>query len=267
MGLNGKLTINAHVEFVFRKFLNFVKTSREIMRVDESEDSLTPVKAFWYPFEFDNSCKACCPFIKLDEVFGEWTCKICLHQTYGERRIMKHIEDNHEQPLHTCGKSEELTQDSRDFNNNGTRVTEVEPTETESDGFGAGTESLEIQEAIDPMHDQGSFNKTGKEFQAKRGQIRQVQRQQTLLYKHCRFNNGFQNRNRSMNRWKPRWNRDTGRGHRYRYQKPKLSKEELDAQLDSYMANRPKQSKDLQKALRDFRKTTLRFKAKFARSH
>ena len=39
-----------------------------------------------------------------------------------------------------------------DENNNGTRVTEVEPMETESDDFGAGTESLEIQEAIDPIH-------------------------------------------------------------------------------------------------------------------
>ena len=77
--------------------------------------------------------------------------------------MMKHIEDNHEQPLHTCGKSEELAQNSTDFNNNGTRVTQVEPMEIESEGFGAG--------------------------------------------------------------------------------------------LDSYMANRPKQSKDLQKALRDFRKT------------
>ena len=41
-----KLSINEHVEFVFRKFLNFVKMSEEIMKVDESEDSLTPVKAF-----------------------------------------------------------------------------------------------------------------------------------------------------------------------------------------------------------------------------
>ena len=129
-----------------------VSKFREIMKVDKSEDSLTPVKAFWYPFEFDNSCKACCPFIKLDKVFGEWTCEICLHQTYGERRIMKHVEDNHEQPLHNWGKSKELTQNSADFNNNETRVTEVEPMETESNGFVAGTESLEIQEAIDPIH-------------------------------------------------------------------------------------------------------------------
>jgi len=154
---------------------------------------------------------------------------------------MKHIKDNHEQPLHTCGKSEELAQNSTDFNNNGKRVAEAEPMETESDGFVAGTKSLEIQEAIDPIHDQGSFNKTEKEFQAKRGPIRQVQWQQSLLYKHRRFNNGFQNRNRSMDRWKPRWNRAKGRGSRDRYQKPKISKEELDAQLDSYMANRPKQ--------------------------
>ena len=112
---------------------------------------------------------------------------------------------------------------------------------------------MEIQEAIDPINDQGSFNKTKKEFQAKRGPIRQVQRQQSLPYKHRRFNNGFQIRNRSMNRWKPRWNRDTG----HRYQKPKNSKEELDAQLDSYMANCPERSKDLQKALRGFSKNNF----------
>ena len=153
---------------------------------------------------------------------------------------MKHIEDNHDQPLHACGRSKELVQNSTDFNNNEKRVAEVEPMETESDGFGAGTEFLEIQEAIDPINDQGSFNKTEKELQAKRGPIRQVQRQQTLLYKHRRFNNGFQICNCS-NRWKPRWNQDTGRGRRDRYQKPKISKEELDAQLDLYMANRPKQ--------------------------
>ena len=41
-----KLSINEHVEFVFRKFLNFVKMSGEIMKVDKSEDSLTPFKAF-----------------------------------------------------------------------------------------------------------------------------------------------------------------------------------------------------------------------------
>ena len=114
-----------------------------------------------------------------------------------------------------------------DLNNNEKRVAEVEPMETESDGFGAGTESLEIQEAIDPIHDQGSFNKTEKEFQTNRGPIRQVQRQHSLPYKHRRFNNGFQIRNRSMNRWKPCWNRDTGRGRRDRYKNLKIPKRSL----------------------------------------
>jgi len=51
-----------------------------------------------------------------------------------------------------------------------------------------------------------------------------------------------------------------GRG---RYQKPKISVEDLDAQLDSYMANTDTVQ---DKVFDEFRKSTLKFKAKFALS-
>lgn len=216
-------------------------------------------------------------------VFGEWTCNICRYQTYGEKRIRKHIEEKHEKPLHTCGKSEEFCQDPTDLNNNC-----FESMETDSVDSNADTESLGIQEAIDPMHDQGlasleyaiegTINQREEDLQAKKVPIEQrlSQRQQSFHnnqqnspYKYRRFYNGFRGRRRGgfrgrnggMNRWTPRWGQGRRRG---RYQKPKISKEELDAQSNSYMANTDTVQ---DKVFEEFRKTTLKFKAKFAESY
>jgi len=231
--------MDGHVESSSKTFRNSDNMTKESQKVDESADSVTPVKAFFHPFEFSDSCKACYPFMKIDEVFGEWTCRICLYQVFGEKRIMKHISENHEEPLHTCEESKEFSQNNTDLNDN---ETEVEPMETD-------------QGAIDPTHDQ--------DIRIKRKQMRKritfPDRQQSLPSQHQKSYNNIQGRNRRMNRWKPKWRRGKGR---YQYEKPKISKEELDAQLDSYMANRstafPRE--EIQKLINDYRKMPVKFK-------
>merc|ERR1739848_435288 len=75
----------------------------------DTSKSITPTKAFWQSRKSEkfDVCKACVPFIAIDKIFGELTCRICGHQTYREKAMKKHIEKNHDKPPHTCGKPED----------------------------------------------------------------------------------------------------------------------------------------------------------------
>ena len=54
---------------------------------------IIPTKAFWQPRKsLDLSCNACIPYIAIDKINGELTCRICGHQTYREKRMKTHIE-------------------------------------------------------------------------------------------------------------------------------------------------------------------------------
>jgi len=148
---------------------------RGIRRESVSLISVLPVKAFWQPTKFSKfsvvSCKSCQPYILIDKVFGEWTCRICSRQEYGETPMKKHVLNKHERPAHTCGKADEIIQDevfeeannesennnksendkltqvfgfedgnNRDSNVSGLEGVEFEPMETESVDSTAETE-------------------------------------------------------------------------------------------------------------------------------
>jgi len=113
--------------------------SKKSRRASKVIDSLTPVKCvFQFSKTSDDSCKACQPFILIDKIFGEWTCRICGRQEYDKKRMKKHAEDKHETLLHTCEKLKgETSQDStatQDYNNSESKLSksEVEPMNTKS---------------------------------------------------------------------------------------------------------------------------------------
>ena len=60
----------------------------------DTSKSITPTKAFWQSRKSEkfDICLACTPFIAIDKIFGELTCRICGHQTYREKAMKKHIE-------------------------------------------------------------------------------------------------------------------------------------------------------------------------------
>jgi len=113
--------------------------SKKSRRASKLIDSLTPVKCvFQFSKTSDDSCKACQPFILIDKIFGEWTCRICGRQEYDKKRMKKHAEDKHETLLHTCEKLKgETSKDStatQDCNNGESKLSEseVEPMNTKS---------------------------------------------------------------------------------------------------------------------------------------
>ena len=62
-------------------------------------------KSFFQPSNISaDSCMACQPYILIDKVFGEATCRICTRQEYGEKRMKKHIKNKHKTLTHVCGK-------------------------------------------------------------------------------------------------------------------------------------------------------------------
>ena len=62
-------------------------------------------KSFFQPSNVSaDSCMACQPYILIDKVFGEATCRICTRQEYGEKRMKKHIKNKHKTLTHVCGK-------------------------------------------------------------------------------------------------------------------------------------------------------------------
>merc|ERR1739848_969573 len=93
------------------------------------------------------------PYIAIDKIFGELTCRICGHQTYREKAMKKHIEKNHDKPPHTCGKPEDSDEkpNQQEFNNNDpkTGMDAEEAMETDSVSETAETETEEIQENQD----------------------------------------------------------------------------------------------------------------------
>ena len=71
------------------------KTKRKPWYVEpDTSKSITPTKAFWQSRKSEKFgiCKACTPYIAIDKIFGELTCRICGHQTYREKAMKKHIE-------------------------------------------------------------------------------------------------------------------------------------------------------------------------------
>jgi len=138
---------------------------RKSRRACEPTDSLTPVKCVFQPLKISNdSCKACQPFILIDEVFGEWTCRICSRQEYGEKRMKKHVADKHpylthHSSLHTCGKLQETNQDAtihiQDDNTNKSKLFEskVEIMNAESIDKNANTEEVIDQDMTSSVQD------------------------------------------------------------------------------------------------------------------
>jgi len=131
---------------------------------DKSAQFVSPVKAFWQPPKSDVSfCNACTPYIAIDPIFAELTCRICGHQAYKEKCIKKHIQEKHEKPTHTCGKPEKSDQDGienlQESNNNDSKsgVATEEPIDYTNGfhGFESNASSAfdEVQETIDPLHD------------------------------------------------------------------------------------------------------------------
>ena len=58
----------------------------------DTTKSIIPVKAFWQARKSqDLSCDACIPYMAIDKIGGELTCRICGYQTYGEKRMKTHI--------------------------------------------------------------------------------------------------------------------------------------------------------------------------------
>jgi len=96
-------------------YINSDKMSGRYRRESVSNLSALPVKAFWQPSQYSKflvfPCKSCQPYILMDRVFGEWTCRICGRQEYGENPMKKHVAKNHKLPTHTCGKADISNQD------------------------------------------------------------------------------------------------------------------------------------------------------------
>ena len=60
---------------------------------DKSVKFMSPVKAFWQPPKSNVSlCNSCTPYIAIDPIFAELTCRICGHQAYKEKCMKKHIQ-------------------------------------------------------------------------------------------------------------------------------------------------------------------------------
>ena len=122
--------------------------------VDEST-SITPVKAFWQSSKLeDGLCLRCVPYVAIDKIFGEWTCRICGRQTYREKPMKLHIEEKHIKPSHTCGKSDDFDVKSvKDSNNNESKTcnSQLEPMETDSIDVEADTDTEEVMEPINPL--------------------------------------------------------------------------------------------------------------------
>ena len=92
----------------------FKKRLRQLKQKDLWQSMAPEEGSFWQPSSKLGKilCYRCTPYIQIDKIFRELTCTICKHQTYGEKRMNKHIEANHKKVPHTCKKSEELRQGS-----------------------------------------------------------------------------------------------------------------------------------------------------------
>jgi len=99
------------------------KMPRKSRKACQSNGSLTPAKCVFQSSKISTElCKACQPFMLIDKVFGEWTCRICGRQEYGEKRMKKHVSDKHETPLHTCEETSQDSTDTFDDNNNESKL-------------------------------------------------------------------------------------------------------------------------------------------------
>jgi len=120
----------------------------------------------------------------MDQVFGEWTCRICGRQEYGEKSMKKHVAVKHERPPHTCGKKDDQdwTTSFGDGNNNesdqaGLGGIDFETMETESVDSAAETVCEEVEEVkgmdLMQINDQnltslkGKINRSEKELGTK----------------------------------------------------------------------------------------------------
>jgi len=99
------------------------KMPRKSRKACQSMGSLTPAKCVFQSSKISTElCKACQPFMLIDKVFGEWTCRICGRQEYGEKRMKKHVSEKHETPLHTCEETSQDSTDTCDDNNNESKL-------------------------------------------------------------------------------------------------------------------------------------------------
>ena len=110
-------------------------------------------KCVFQSSKISEPCKACQPFMLIDKVFGEWTCRICGRQEYGEKRMKKHVSDKHETPLHTCKETSQDSTDTYDDNNNESKLSKLK-VETMINETVDNNNDTESSGAIDLVHDQ-----------------------------------------------------------------------------------------------------------------